>query len=924
MPEGLQQTWSWLRAELEDSSRDLVAECEAALKDVTDLITSIEQTYASAPAPQCSAGTLESLRTLLSEHDRALLTDPLARYRRVQPQRRAVGAFQQYLRDVDDTVAETPRIVRTSGQELVEALGGQAPGPRWRRALLRRNKKLRRIPLRALLGAVHRIRRDVLLKRAGTFILRLAQLEDALTDPWDAVVEEGLRQLDGSGADPKEFEHDRRLWVRLVTRKRSELTKALAALKQELDTVPAVLAKELTRGKSKIASARGKEPDRTASCISYWEQQCRAIQTRHELTRAFSTVGDRLSETTENSLAAVDAERNDLIKELDHFIEVLGSWDGATDERFVPPAIINLVSAEHRIRDWAVGARQIAQSGFPVAAELIEPRKPLPPSRSPWRTARIREIFIGAIERAAQPSEMRGILEVEQAHRRVVSDIDHARQVLLYGFEVARRDQQREMAAEAVSHARQIAERRRGRIADSRLLAEPSLTSAAAAALANTHGAVREGHLGLLKRMARQRSRRVARSLVTGAVASLRRFARTVWASLRAGYRRVLIYIGWEPAPASKLAPLERRARLTTSAKAETPENLPLIYARLFRPESVEDPRFLVGRETEMAAIQEGRNAWENGHPTAILLVGERGSGKTSILNCARVRVLQGAQLHDAAFAGRLSTAAEMDAFLRRLLSIDEDEELIATLNQRRRVVVIEELERTFLRRIGGFEALKRLLTIVTRTNENVLWLLSVNYAAAKLADAAVGLSRSFSHRINARAVSHETLTQAVLQRHHLSGLKLEFERLPRNANWERVQAFLGIERSAQEKYFDALYEQSNGIFRSAFRLWNASIVSADSGSLRLHPPEPPETQSLRSALDLQDMFALHAVFQHGFLSPEEHAQVFDVSLDVSTERLKRLQDMGLIEQQEGDFGMRIRPRIAHVARRVLDANNLY
>lgn len=923
MPEEFQKTWSRLSAELEDSSRELSAECEGALKDVADLVTSVEQRYLSATAPECGAGTTESLRSLFEGDCQALLNETLTGYRRTQPQRRALRAFQQYLRDLDDVAAETPRIVRSSGRELVEALGDRAPSG-WRGALLRRSKKARRLPMRAVVAAVHRSRREILLKRAGMVVLRLAQLEDSFTDPWDGIVEEGLRQLDGSGADQKEFEHDRKHWTRLVARRRAEAAKALAALKQELDVVPSILAYELTRRGSKLASSRSDTLDQTASCISYWEQQCRAVQSRHDLTASFSSVGRKLSQTTEHSLQAVDTERTELIKELDHFIEVLGQWDGTIDAHFVPAASINLISAEHRIRDWAVGARQLAQSGLPSATELVEPRKPLPPRRSPWRTTRLRDLFIRAVDRVAKPSDLRGVVEVEEAHRRIVSDIDHARQVVLYGFEVAARDKQQEMAAEAVSNALQIAQRRRGRIAESRTLAEPSLASAAAAALSSTHGAAREGHVGLLKRLARQRSRRVFRNLLTGAAAGLRRIARIAWKGLRDGYRQVLIYIGWEPAPASKLAPLERRARLVSTSKDATPANFPLIYARLFRPESVEDPRFLVGRETEMAAIQEGRAAWEAGNPTAILVVGERGSGKTSILNCARVRVLEGTPLHVGAFAGRLSTAADMDSYLHSFFQIDEKENLIVALNQRRCVVVIEEMERTFLRRIGGFEALKRLLTIVTRTNESVLWLLSVNYAAAKLTDAAVGLSRSFSHRINARAVSYETLSQAVLQRHHLSGLNLEFERTPQNATWERIQSTLGIERSAQEKYFEVLYAQSNGLFRSAFRLWNASIVSADSGSLRLRPPKPPETQDLRDALNLDDLFALQAVFQHGFLSAEEHALVFDVSPAVSNDRLKRLQDIGLIVPQEGDPGMRIRPRFAHVARRVLDANNLY
>ncbi|MDA1315649.1 MAG: ATP-binding protein [Acidobacteria bacterium] len=924
MAETFSTAWTRLSIELQDSSRELFAECEGALNDLTELTASIEQPYQTAAAPQWEPGRISSLQSLFGTPSDTLLGEVLRRHRGVQPQRRALSAFQQYLRDLDDTVAETPRVVRVSGHDLIKALRDSKSVSRWRAAWLRRDKKTRRLPMRSVVGGVHRFRREQLFGRVGLFLLKLAQLEDALTDPWDGTLEEGLRQLDGSGPDPKEFDHDRKRWIRLGVRRRGEAIKALTALKQGLDALLPALAADLARSRPKAASARSGTTDPSSACISYWEQQSNAVHARHDLTAAVASVGGELSRTTEKTLLGVDKERSELVKELDHFIEALDQWDGTIDPRFVPAPRINLVSADHRIRDWAAEARQLAQAGLPIEAELIEPRKALPPHRPPWRAVRARDIFIKAIERSANRSDLRGLIEAKEAHRRIVSDIEHARQVVLYGFEVATRDQQRDMAVEAVANALQLARRRRGRVGNSRVVAEPNLTTAAAAALANTHGTIREGHLGLLKGLARQRSRRVVQQLAQRCVSGSRQLARLCWSTLRGAYKRGLIYIGWEPPPQSRLAPLERRAQLESSSTTEGAPSLPLIYARLFRPESVEDPRFLVGRETEMAAIQEGRDCWEAGRPTAMLLVGERGSGKTSLLNCARVQALAGLPLRVGAFSERVFQAGDMDDFLRKLFEIGPHEDLIATLNQRGGAVILEEVERSYLRRIGGFEGLKRLLTVVTRTNQNVLWLLSVNYAAAKLAQAAVGLDRDFSHRINARAVSHKTLQQAVLQRHHLSGLKLEFERMPRNAKWERAQFFLGIQRSARDQYFEALYAQSNGVFRSAFRLWNASIVSADSGSLRLRPPVSPETGSLTAALSLDDMFALQAIFQHGSLTSAELALIFDASLDSSADRLKRLQDIGLIEPQPNVPGLRIRPRIAHLARRVLDAHNLY
>ena len=68
---------------------------------------------------------------------------------------------------------------------------------------------------------------------------------------------------------------------------------------------------------------------------------------------------------------------------------------------------------------------------------------------------------------------------------------------------------------------------------------------------------------------------------------------------------------------------------------------MPALYRSLFRFEPVKDPRFLVGRDVEMGTIWKARRLWESGHPAAVMLAGQRGSGKTSLINCALKRYFQ-------------------------------------------------------------------------------------------------------------------------------------------------------------------------------------------------------------------------------------------------------------------------------------------
>ena len=87
-------------------------------------------------------------------------------------------------------------------------------------------------------------------------------------------------------------------------------------------------------------------------------------------------------------------------------------------------------------------------------------------------------------------------------------------------------------------------------------------------------------------------------------------------------------------------------------------KDLPLLYRRLFRFEPLQDPRFLVGRETEMGAIAAARSMWEANRPVAVILVGQRGSGKTSLINCSLKRTLAGQEVVRGEFNRRLVTGS--------------------------------------------------------------------------------------------------------------------------------------------------------------------------------------------------------------------------------------------------------------------------
>src|SRR6185295_11568565 len=104
------------------------------------------------------------------------------------------------------------------------------------------------------------------------------------------------------------------------------------------------------------------------------------------------------------------------------------------------------------------------------------------------------------------------------------------------------------------------------------------------------------------------------------------RLTRTSAKTLRSTFDWGLVTLGWVPPPTRKVQPVEERARLSRILEIQLgARDLPALYRRLFRIEPVEDARFLIGRDAELAGLSRALDRWRTGTGAAILIVGDRG-----------------------------------------------------------------------------------------------------------------------------------------------------------------------------------------------------------------------------------------------------------------------------------------------------------
>ncbi len=925
MPE-LRELW-------EAFSRDLTAHSvragntmAGAWEDVSGVRRAINEAWSTCPAAAATRPRTELLEALFGDVAGPLLFQPLEVFRQQRPLQSARSAIEDYDSALDDLVRRLPATAQLGARDLAAMVASDAvPTSLMRLRWWRRSA--RPLPLR---DAVADHLRGFILNRAaldGAFQLLLAQSSLHLLEPWLAYQRLVLRGVASAPQPQVDLPAERHQWIETALAHDRRAAQLLSGYEAWGSGVRSRLAGALLRN-----PLGASERDREKNCedhrrhLVYWSRQQRAVVSVLELEVQMAKFGQAATVEMLAGLQALDGEHEELARELDAAIDWLEAWTDTHGTGSFPPPSARLVGSPERVAGWQRRLGEIAQELLPVTVETVEPRRALPGLRKPWRELEPARTVLRALAGVAAPILLASFNEIEAAHRTVVREIERSREVVSYGFESASADAGGErLAREAVDNALSLLVYRKQALPEIRPAADEAAVRAEASVLLECHAAFERTRVGLLAHMTHQKGREAAAQLRLLAAAAVRGGSRKAWRLARHSYRWALLRIGLISPPRPLAEPVVRRTHLGEALAVQLhARDLPMIYRRLFRLAPVEDPRFLVGREAELAGFREALSRWDAGRNASVIVVGARGSGKTSLLNCARSGIFSGCDVVTGQFGDRIVNPTDLDEFLGTLLGLPGGSDVATTLAAERRIIIIEELERTFLRTMNGFEALRHLLDLMYSSGANTLWIFSINETAYRYLDVVVGLGRHFSHRLNAMAVRQEDLTGAILQRHNLSGLRLEFAPLPQeDRRVSRARRFFGLELNPRQLFLDALYQQSDGIFRAAFELWQGSIERVEGGTVHMRQPLAPDYRALISELTLEDCFGLKAILQHGSLTVDELAQVLATGREASRRQLERLQLLDLLETEPVSPGLRVRPEAGRVVREALARTNL-
>ncbi|PKQ63071.1 hypothetical protein BZG02_09900 [Labilibaculum filiforme] len=334
---------------------------------------------------------------------------------------------------------------------------------------------------------------------------------------------------------------------------------------------------------------------------------------------------------------------------------------------------------------------------------------------------------------------------------------------------------------------------------------------------------------------------------------------------------------------------------------------LPLMYQRLFKVAPITNAKFRIEREQVIQQLEIAYSNWTSGKFAPTCLVGEAGSGITSMVNVFKEKFGHQYAFYRFDLETKISSEEEFIQFLQTVfadLEFNSMDELIEKVQhlKGRRIIVIENVHQLFLRKLHGFKNLTEFFRLISQTNSQIFWLSTCLLYTYKYLNYTLKMSDHFGYVVNLDSLNREQLTEIIIKRHKFSGFKLHF--LPPKyfhpkRNYKRMSE-VEKQNYLEADYFNRLYKFAQNNLSLALVFWMRSVVSIEDNNFYMQYKHLE--YSFFNTLSTAQITTLHALVLHGGLRLEEHAAIFAWKKEESFAHLMVFTDDGILIKKNGVY----------------------
>ena len=345
-------------------------------------------------------------------------------------------------------------------------------------------------------------------------------------------------------------------------------------------------------------------------------------------------------------------------------------------------------------------------------------------------------------------------------------------------------------------------------------------------------------------------------------------------------------------------------------------DRLPYVYQRLYGNRPLEEAVFYEERTQETEVLQKAYYSWTRGRYASIVLVGEKGSGATTLVNFFLKKLppmeRDRYEIIQVDTSRRVYTEADLLKLFRHqlpdaCLETPDDIADYFTQKDRKFIVVWENVQHGYLRKVGGFAALRLLFELISRTHQSVFWLCACTQYAWDFLDKTVRISDYFEYIVPLGQVNRDQLREAILKRHRVSGYSIQYAGTVADRSRKKFLKMSGEQQQQylEDAYFEDLTQLTAGNYSIAQLYWLRSTQQVLNDTITIGSLQVMDFSFTRS-IPLSQMLILHALLLHDGLS-EAHFQEMNEQKNsrtpVSTHLgLRQLRDDGLITLKDSIY----------------------
>ena len=361
---------------------------------------------------------------------------------------------------------------------------------------------------------------------------------------------------------------------------------------------------------------------------------------------------------------------------------------------------------------------------------------------------------------------------------------------------------------------------------------------------------------------------------------------------------------------------IRKRLKLTSSSATITSEisqylagvrkqitQLPVIYQHLFESAPVKELNLFLKRENDTEKLDQALAAWESGNFAATLVCGETGSGCSSLLQYYSKALKSQYQIITFHLDKFYSSAEDYYSLIGEIFNQTEirDEaslaDFISTLSDK--IVIVDGIQRMFMRKVNGFECLRRFLSLVVNTDEKIFWICSVSKIAFNYLNKTVALSEHFDYIIDLDNLKGNDIREIIMKRNRLSGYGITFLN-PLEGKEKDADA---DQEELEEIFFIELDKAAGSNIGLSLVYWLQSVDSIGDEGIKVRKFSLPDLDFLDN-LPARKASVLLLVVMHGKLSEDYHALVCNSSLEESAGLLSLMKEDSILVQQGEYFAL--------------------